>query len=777
MSLRTVVDVALHFESFRNVDLFHQGLYHLKTRLYREEDGEQRLTAVPFAYSTCPLVAEKSKLPRMDHHNLIPAHIMDDTGTFSTRSFLIRYCEEEVELNDIGQFRIEVPIDSFVDASKSQVDLTTPLLLEIDLMFADLTQHGGADRFGEQPDVDSTEFKSVSTHILRLHSFGNGVHEFCPIVFDEFHFCVINMVVHTTLLDFRFRFNSAPAQARLKHSCTATNGVERNEPKAKTRQNSTLSFSEHIYGTKQKRSREEILILTEQFYRKYLGALAGAFIQLAVFFKQLCRTCLVPAQYEAFSDDIDLPAPLPFDQVPIRPQLLSGDSLNDYSIPGMLIEGEGSGQSLRAYLEAKLPAKGRPEHLEQEMTMLITCDLLAASSSIAKVWQKLLHIESYCCREASTMLRTTWETSIRQALSHYIIKKPLREDKAASEEPHMGDGVVQDKLAEELRAAQRSNSSRCSLAVEDQQVVSDIDDHPVVLDQRYQPLSSNGFGKHTQQVESENVLPSEPKCYRGVHLFVLVHGWQGNSFDMRLMKNNLALLFPDAIFMCSTANEDLTDGDMNDSGIRLAQEVTNYIQDWCPGSALGRLSFITFSQGGLVVRAALPLLHEYSSKMFTFLTFSCQHLGYKQETYGLVTWGLWRLVDWRKVDYLKQLTMTDAEDPRETFVYRLSKAKGLEYFRWVVFTSSHQDQFAPYDTARALKPGSWKNQAEAKVVEEMVRNIWEPVDENRVIRLDINFKIAENTVDNMIGRAAHIRFLECQPVMKLILHNYPFLFR
>ena len=30
-----------------------------------------------------------------------------------------------------------------------------------------------------------------------------------------------------------------------------------------------------------------------------------------------------------------------------------------------------------------------------------------------------------------------------------------------------------------------------------------------------------------------------------------------NSFDMRLMKNNIALLYPDAIFLCSQSNEDL----------------------------------------------------------------------------------------------------------------------------------------------------------------------------------------------------------------------------
>lgn len=76
MSLCTVVEIALQFESFRNIDLFHQGglewsklhdtwlfanksidaqsnkklggLYHLKTRIYR--DDESRALAVPYSH-------------------------------------------------------------------------------------------------------------------------------------------------------------------------------------------------------------------------------------------------------------------------------------------------------------------------------------------------------------------------------------------------------------------------------------------------------------------------------------------------------------------------------------------------------------------------------------------------------------------------------------------------------------------------------------------------------------------------------------------------------
>jgi hypothetical protein len=44
--------------------------------------------------------------------------------------------------------------------------------------------------------------------------------------------------------------------------------------------------------------------------------------------------------------------------------------------------------------------------------------------------------------------------------------------------------------------------------------------------------------------------------FSGVHLFVLVHGFQGNSCDMRLLKNNLSLMHPDAIFLSSSSNEE-----------------------------------------------------------------------------------------------------------------------------------------------------------------------------------------------------------------------------
>lgn len=279
--------------------------------------------------------------------------------------------------------------------------------------------------------------------------------------------------------------------------------------------------------------------------------------------------------------------------------------------------------------------------------------------------------------------------------------------------------------------------------------------------------------------ERDDCSPSAPKHYTGVHLVCLVHGFQGNSFDMRLMRNNLALLYPDSMFLSSTCNEDNTEGDINDMGIRLAQEVVNYICDWCPGSALGRLSFVAHSLGGLIVRAAMPLLTEYSAKMYTFLSFSTPHLGLGSfgVNFSLFNTGFWMLKKWRNSTFLQQVSLTDHDIPRETFLYKLSKARGFELFQHVVLTSCCEDQYGPMQSARAEIHPDWEGAADKDVYREMVDNLWSAVLPERVRRLDVNFVILEKNLDAFIGRTAHIQFLECQPMMKMLVHNWSALFR
>jgi hypothetical protein len=133
MSLKAIVETTLHFESFRNIELFYQGLYFLRCRLYSEKSDktrEQRLQsegvkqeggcveATPYCSFVSYIQMEKNqRLLRKgagqqltyDHHNLRPSKIEDNE--FQTKTFLIRYCEEEVEINDVALFRAEIEVE------------------------------------------------------------------------------------------------------------------------------------------------------------------------------------------------------------------------------------------------------------------------------------------------------------------------------------------------------------------------------------------------------------------------------------------------------------------------------------------------------------------------------------------------------------------------------------------------------------------------------------------------------------------------------------------
>lgn len=65
--------------------------------------------------------------------------------------------------------------------------------------------------------------------------------------------------------------------------------------------------------------------------------------------------------------------------------------------------------------------------------------------------------------------------------------------------------------------------------------------------------------------------PSAPKTYAGLHLIILVHGFQGNSMDMRVIRNQLSLVFPEGIYLLSSSNEEHTEGEISALGKRLAE--------------------------------------------------------------------------------------------------------------------------------------------------------------------------------------------------------------
>ncbi|XP_067938421.1 protein FAM135A-like isoform X2 [Watersipora subatra] len=258
------------------------------------------------------------------------------------------------------------------------------------------------------------------------------------------------------------------------------------------------------------------------------------------------------------------------------------------------------------------------------------------------------------------------------------------------------------------------------------------------------------------------------KSKKKKHLVICVHGLDGNSQDLRLVRQYLELSLPDEKFdfMMSSINED-TFQDFQIMSENLADEVLNHLDLY--GLEPEKISFIAHSLGNIIVRAALTiprLIKQIKPKLYTYLSLSGPHLGTMYSDSGLVNMAMWVMQKWKKSGSLIQLALKDHTDPKSTFIYKLSEQPGLEYFKNVLLVSSMQDKYVPYHSTRIeICRNAAKDSSHAgRCYVDMVNNLLQPLVEQpdiTLVRYDAFYTLPTNT-NSVIGRAGHIAVLDCE---------------
>ncbi|XP_030596966.1 protein FAM135B [Archocentrus centrarchus] len=253
----------------------------------------------------------------------------------------------------------------------------------------------------------------------------------------------------------------------------------------------------------------------------------------------------------------------------------------------------------------------------------------------------------------------------------------------------------------------------------------------------------------------------------GIHLVVCVHGLDGNSADLRLVKTFIELGLPGSRldFLMSERNQADTFADFDTMTDRLLDEIIQHIQLY--NLTIGRISFIGHSLGNIIIRSVLtrPRFRCYLPKLHTFLSLSGPHLGTLYNNSTLVSTGLWLMQKLKKSGSLLQLTFRDHVDPRKTFLYLLSQKPGLQFFKNIVLVASPQDRYVPFHSARIeMCKTALKDRTTGPVYTEMINNLLQPLveaKECRLIRQNV-FHALPNTANTLIGRAAHIAVLDSE---------------
>ena len=192
MSSQGTIDILLNIESFRNIDLYYQGLYYIQFQIYQEINSKKTYGS-PYDYQN-----KGDEL--LSFHSILPPQIVEPLSSYCTKVFMIKYSDEIVNVNETGIFRIETCLFS-----------NPELNIEAELFFTDL----GGDLSLESITkfINNAEacpkFAKVGSCSFKSSDWKFGVNQYCPIVFHDTYSCVIKTTVHTILLDYKFKIDNA----------------------------------------------------------------------------------------------------------------------------------------------------------------------------------------------------------------------------------------------------------------------------------------------------------------------------------------------------------------------------------------------------------------------------------------------------------------------------------------------------------------------------------------------------------------------------------------
>ena len=719
---------------FVNLDLFKKGFYHISVRLV-DQNADQTLSRVE-----C-LRVEDMLGPELTQFTYPGACSLGDH--FITQTSLVEYTEQAFPLGECFLFKLDSPILS----DHTDAYLPSSLAVYLELRFS------GDEELPKDPSM----FVTVSSRVVEFSvDWRKGLHDHFPVLFDYFHMAAVGVTLHASLLELCLeQFTASGSQSRLpqrRRSIRSASG-RRWSIQSQPSVSSLPSLHTILFGT---------------------------------------RSSTLP--------------PPPSTSHPLRSFSLPSDpqatrSLR-YVVPERQIERAQEAHqmlcdvlcSARDSLQAAchvmccedMTMEPAPEagdmsklHTLEEAESLCTDQVNQLNTSLSAAWV-------WFCQKVVSQLEVT---SHLAASSHYLHMQYAQETLASHEHPffktssHITDPSSLSVVASRIRKGLAIPMLMyCKENVETALNSSVIFVEPPpwpVLEEGSIPLAGEatsldslpgtapglrGFTRYLRPYLMDSLPRSGGRGGRrsaGIHLVVCVHGLQGNQFDLRLYRIFLSLALPQIrfSFLMASANQTDTFCDFNLMTDRLLEEVLDHVRDMpTPPS---RVSFIGHSLGGIVIRSLVtrPEFAPLHPKLHLFLSICGPHLGTKYQT-GIVSVGMWAVRKWYNSKSLLQLSLKDAPNPADSFLYHLSEAPSLESFRHVVLLASPQDKYVPYHSAK-IATLSRDAAFQSSISLRIMQNILEPLRKARVnlVRISVDHAIP-TSANSVIGRAAHIAMLD-----------------
>lgn len=269
MSVNALKEFLIHFHNYRNIDLINQGLYQIRCRVYYLDENinqnNSKNYAIPYFFSDSKgtETIQKNNEANIRPHNIISNHISENNYEYVSKTFLIRYYDEEVELDEFCYFRLELPSDL--------VNSNLTYFIEYELFFSDALLALDPEKKLKNPNLENknnlktpnnvlnnAEFKSASKQMCKINydaNFPGYIESFVPITYTDSFLSILNTSVHMIILDYKLRLNNFTAFSCKGNSLPIKE--QGNEPRKISNKN--LKYEDNISNTQKNKDDKGII--------------------------------------------------------------------------------------------------------------------------------------------------------------------------------------------------------------------------------------------------------------------------------------------------------------------------------------------------------------------------------------------------------------------------------------------------------------------------------------------------------------------------------------
>ena len=221
MSLNYLYELMIHFHTYKNIELLNQGVYQIKSRIYAIVNNK-KYYAIPYFFTQSKDLENLYQTEERSNKNpvIIDSEIdKEKIYEYITKSFFIKYADEEIELDEFCYFRIEIP----EKYAKNGVNF----FCQFDLWSSDLP----TSSTGEQKNpkdineiISKMNFKYIQTETVEITNNSNEKFDekdafnetYSPIVFHANYFSllrvsiykILRVSIHKILIDYKIRMDT-----------------------------------------------------------------------------------------------------------------------------------------------------------------------------------------------------------------------------------------------------------------------------------------------------------------------------------------------------------------------------------------------------------------------------------------------------------------------------------------------------------------------------------------------------------------------------------------